>query len=54
MTSNGSVSDLPVPLIAQAFALPMLFGLLSQTISYRRAVTAFGQQLSTASHPLST
>jgi hypothetical protein len=43
LIASGSVSNLPTALIAQAFALPMLFGLLSQTISYRRAVSAVGQ-----------
>lgn len=36
---SGSLSNLPNALIAQTFVLPMLFGMLSQTISYRRAVS---------------
>jgi hypothetical protein len=44
LMASGSLSNLPNALIAQAFVLPMLFGLLSQTISYRRAVSAVGQQ----------
>ena len=35
------VNSLPVALLAQAYALPVLFGLLSQTISYRRATQTF-------------
>lgn len=38
LVSSGTLSDLPTTVIAQAFVLPMLFGLISQTISYRRAV----------------
>ena len=41
--ANGTLSDMPILLTMQAFALPMLFGLISQTISYRRAVTVIGQ-----------
>jgi len=37
----GSLSDVPVPLLAQAYSLPILFGLLSQAISYRRAAARF-------------
>ena len=48
LMARESLSILPTALIAQAFALPMLFGLLSQTISYRRAVTAIGQRLQSA------
>ncbi len=33
----GNLSALPAALIGQAFVLPVLFGLLSQAISYRRA-----------------
>jgi len=40
LSSGGSVSDLPVKLLAQSYALPVLFGLVSQSISYRRAVAA--------------
>lgn len=45
LMAHGTVSNLPTAQILQAFALPMLFGLVSQTISYRRTVTAIGQQL---------
>lgn len=38
---GASVNNLPVALLAQAYALPVLFGLLSQAISYRRATRAF-------------
>ena len=37
---RGSVAGVPSALIAQAYILPMLFGLLSQAISYRRAARA--------------
>jgi hypothetical protein len=40
LVSSGTLSQLPTALIAQAFILPMLFGLISQTISYRRSVAA--------------
>ena len=43
LMASGSLSNLPNALIAQAFVLPMLFGMLSQTISYRRAVSAIDQ-----------
>ncbi len=39
----GSLASVPVPLIAQAYCLPVLFGLLSQAISYRRATAQFAQ-----------
>lgn len=38
---GASVNNLPFALLAQAYALPVLFGLLSQTIAYRRAAQAF-------------
>ena len=39
--SGGTESgDLPVALMAQGYILPAIFGLLSQTISYRRAAQA--------------
>lgn len=38
---QGSVRELPLPLLGQAFVLPVLFGVLSQTLSYRRAIAAF-------------
>lgn len=37
LTRSGGLADIPGPLLAQAFTLPVLFGLLSQAISYRRA-----------------
>ena len=40
LVSSGTLSDLPTAVIGQAFILPLLFGLISQTISYRRAVVA--------------
>lgn len=43
LIAGGSLSNLPTALIAQAFGLPMLFGLFSQTISYRRAMSAISQ-----------
>jgi len=36
-----SVNNLPFALLAQAYALPAFFGVLSQTIAYRRAAQAF-------------
>lgn len=48
LMTTGSPSSLPTALIAQAFVLPMLLCLLSQTISYRRAMSAIGQQLQSA------
>ena len=41
LLEGASVNNLPVALLAQAYALPVLFGLLSQTIAYRRATQAF-------------
>ena len=40
---TGSLGEIPVTLLAQAFTLPVLFGLLSQAISYRRAAARFAQ-----------
>ena len=37
LIETGSLADIPVPLLVQAYSLPVLFGLLSQAISYRRA-----------------
>lgn len=48
LASSGTISDLPVAIITQAFALPVLFGLVSQTISYRRASAAMVHQLQPA------
>lgn len=49
---NGSLSDIPVALSVQAFVLPLLFGVVSQAISYRRAMTAISRQLQPISHAL--
>lgn len=38
LSNGGSISDLPVQLLAQSYVLPLLFGLVSQSISYRRAI----------------
>ena len=40
LAASGTLTNIPVALTLQAFTLPLLFGLISQTISYRRAVTA--------------
>jgi hypothetical protein len=40
---TGSLADIPLPLLFQAYTLPVLFGLLSQTISYRRAAARFAE-----------
>ena len=37
---HGHLETLPAALIAQAFVLPVVFGVLSQAISYRRAAGA--------------
>ncbi len=41
LLEGASVNSLPVAVLTQAYALPVLFGLLSQTIAYRRATQAF-------------
>lgn len=38
---GASTNSLPVALLAQAYSLPVLFGLLSQAIAYRRATQSF-------------
>ena len=38
LLEGGSVASMPVAPLAQAYVLPILFGLLSQTIAYRRAI----------------
>jgi|GEM_PF-1095159 len=53
LMASGSLSNLPTALIMQAFALPMMFGLVSQAVSYRRAVTSIGQRLQIAPQTLS-
>lgn len=42
LTEAGNLADLPTALIGQAFVFPMLFGLVSQALSYRRAALASG------------
>ncbi len=37
--TDGTLTNLPVAALAQAFILPVVFGILSQTISYRRTMT---------------
>jgi len=37
MVDGGDLATVPTRLIGQAFVLPMLFGLISQTVSFRRA-----------------
>ncbi len=41
---NEELSSVPVALLGQAYSLPVLFGVLSQAISYRRAAGAFVQR----------
>ena len=38
LIEGGDLGALPLPLLAQAFSLPILFGVLSQAIAYRRAI----------------
>jgi len=40
LVSSGTLLQLPTTAIGQAFVLPLMFGLISQAISYRRAVAA--------------
>ena len=44
LLQQGNLYALPVPLLGQAFTLPVLFGALSQAIAYRRAITAFRRE----------
>jgi hypothetical protein len=37
LLERGSLDELPLALLGQAFALPVLFGVLSQAVAYRRA-----------------
>ena len=37
LAQSGGLTAVPVALLGQAFTLPILFGLLSQSIAYRRA-----------------
>ncbi len=41
LLEGAGVNSLPVAVLAQAYVLPVLFGLLSKTIAYRRAALAF-------------
>jgi hypothetical protein len=54
LAASGTLSNIPVALTLQAFTLPLLFGLISQTISYRRAVTAVGPRIQSTSQQLFT
>lgn len=40
MVENGNLANLPLAIMTQAYVLPALFGILSQTISYRRTIHA--------------
>ncbi len=53
LMDGGNLADLPTALIGQAFVLPMLFGLVSQAISYRRAALVIGRRLQAEAQPLS-
>ncbi len=41
---QGNLNALPLPLLAQAFSLPLVFGALSQALAYRRAAKAFASR----------
>ena len=45
LMDGADLANLPVALIGQAFVLPMLFGLISQAISYRRAARRIAERL---------
>ncbi len=53
LMDGGNLTDLPTALIGQAFVLPMLFGLVSQAISYRRAALVIGRRPQAEAQPLS-
>ena len=38
LVRTGNLAEVPVSLLGQVFALPLFFGVMSQAISYRRAV----------------
>ena len=38
---RGSLDEPPLSLLGQAFALPVLFGVLSKAVAYRRAIAVF-------------
>lgn len=40
LLQSGDLSAVPIAPLSQAFVLPLLFGIMSQAISYRRAVNA--------------
>ena len=44
LLEQGNLNALPLALLGQALALPMLFGALSQAIAYRRAIKAFAER----------
>ncbi len=39
LLERGNLDELPLPLLGQAFVLPVLFGVLSQAAAYRRATS---------------
>ena len=41
LLEGAGANSLPVAVLAQAYVLPLLFGVLTQTIAYRRASQAF-------------
>ena len=45
LMDGADLANLPVAFIGQAFVLPMLFGLISQAISYRRAARRIAERL---------
>lgn len=42
--TTGTALSLPIALISQAFILPVLFGLISQSITYRRTVAQLANE----------
>ena len=40
LLEQGNLNALPLPLLSQAFTLPVLFGALSQAVAYRHAIAA--------------
>jgi hypothetical protein len=45
LIETAGLTGIPAPLLAQAYILPVLFGLLSQAISYRRAKKRLAEAL---------
>ncbi len=43
LLEGAGLNSLPVAVLVQAYTLPILFGLLSQTIAYRRAILKYSQ-----------